>query len=199
MRIGFWCWAVLAVLLSVAGCRGSGVSVTGGAPGQPAQSVGEAGAVRLTLDAQLGLFSARSQPYQSYGAPLSSFAGQKVKLAWYFTSDGGVTYEGWYLDEIRAQARPKVTGVSPNPVANGQQLTINGTGFGAGGADDFPGVTVAGTAAAVVNWTSTQIVVTVPATVASGDVVVTNHRISGDGFPVKVKLPAPGSTGLGQL
>jgi bacillopeptidase F len=148
---------------------------------------------------QLGIWSARNQPYSSYGANLNSYAGQKVKLAWYFSADGGLTYEGWYLDEVRLQARPKVTSAIPNPVTNGQQLTINGTGFGGGTAHDFPAITISGTAATVISWNDTQIKVTVPAAVPSGDIVITNHGMVGDGFPLKVKLPAPGTTGLGQL
>lgn len=68
-------------------------------------------------------------------------------------------------------AGPLVTAISPvtGPVAGGGSMTITGTGF-----SSSPTVTIGGNTATVSSFTSTQIVVTIPAGVAGQrDVVVT--------------------------
>jgi hypothetical protein len=39
-------------------------------------------------------------PVASYGGSLAAYSGQTVKLRWRFSSDGGVTGKGWWVDDI---------------------------------------------------------------------------------------------------
>ncbi|MBZ0114544.1 MAG: choice-of-anchor B family protein [Thermoanaerobaculia bacterium] len=38
--------------------------------------------------------------WTEYTADLSGFAGQEVQVRWLFSTDGGLTLEGWYVDDI---------------------------------------------------------------------------------------------------
>jgi choice-of-anchor B domain-containing protein len=38
--------------------------------------------------------------WTEYTADLSAFAGQEVQIRWIFSTDGGLTEEGWYVDDI---------------------------------------------------------------------------------------------------
>jgi hypothetical protein len=40
-------------------------------------------------------------PWAQYTTDLSAFAGQTVRIRWRFTSDGGVEFQGFYLDDIQ--------------------------------------------------------------------------------------------------
>lgn len=51
-----------------------------------------------------------SSGWHFYSVDLTSYAGQNVKLAFLFTSDGSVTYAGWYIDDIT------ITVQEPEPV-----------------------------------------------------------------------------------
>jgi len=148
---------------------------------------------------QLASYSATNQGWQSGGSRLDSYLGQKIKLALFFESDGGLVHDGWWVDELRVDPAPQISEVTPDPVRNSQNVTISGSGFGAGGASDFPRVTISGTQASVVSWSDTSITATVPASVASGNVLVYRHGIASDGHSLHVKLPPPNLGGLGQL
>src|SRR5207253_368361 len=43
---------------------------------------------------------------------LSAYAGQSVQFRFHFTSDGGVTETGWFLDDIAVEQKP-VLALSP--------------------------------------------------------------------------------------
>jgi bacillopeptidase F (M6 metalloprotease family) len=44
--------------------------------------------------------SAAQLTWQQKSISLAAYAGQTVKLAWRYGSDGGVDNEGWYVDDI---------------------------------------------------------------------------------------------------
>jgi IPT/TIG domain-containing protein/glucodextranase-like protein/Big-like domain-containing protein/VCBS repeat protein/uncharacterized protein DUF4329 len=67
--------------------------------------------------------------------------------------------------------QPMITGLSPTSGNAGQSVTISGGGFGA--TQGSSTVTFSGVAASPNSWSATSIVVPVPATATSGDVVVT--------------------------
>ncbi|MCH7471559.1 M6 family metalloprotease domain-containing protein [bacterium] len=162
------------------------------------------GRVYVTTDlvnwTQLLVFSRRNQfSWRADGALLDSYAGQVVKLAFFFESDGGLVRQGWWLDDVQAGEAPQITDVSPASVINGATITISGTGFGGGGASDFPSVMVSGYVASVDSWTDTEITATVPEDSNSGKVVVTRHGMVSDGFGILVILPPPVLTDVGQL
>jgi immune inhibitor A len=153
----------------------------------------------LSTWTQLAVYSATNQGWQSGGARLDSYNNQRVKLAFCFESDGGVVEEGWYVDQLRLAAAPQISSITPNPVRNGQNVTITGSSFGSGPADDFRRVTISGTNASIVSWGDTSITATVPANVASGSVIVYRRGVASDGYALTVKLPPPNLGGLGQL
>jgi immune inhibitor A len=148
---------------------------------------------------QLALYSATNQPWQSGGARLDGYNGQRVKLAFYFESDGGVVKEGWYTDELRVDPAPQIAGVSPSRRRVGQQFTISGSGFGGGAASDFPRVTVNGVTASTSAWSDTSITATVPSGASSGNVIVYRHGIPSDGASLTVILAAPALQNLDQM
>src|SRR6266496_4347645 len=75
-----------------------------------------------------------------------------------------------------------ITSISPNPVAVGAQLTINGSGFGTSqGSYGF--VSMQNVHGTVVSWSDTQIVVTVPANTVSGNLYVQQNGVSSNTKP----------------
>ncbi len=48
-----------------------------------------------------GAFNGVRRQFQTYTSDLSAFAGQTVQLRWVFSSDPGLEFEGFYLDNIR--------------------------------------------------------------------------------------------------
>jgi len=160
------------------------------------------GRVYITTDltnwTQLFVYSRENQGWRAAGDRLDSYDGDLVKLAFFFESDGGLVEGGWWLDEFTVDAAPQITDVSPASIVNGDTITITGTGFGNGPANDYPTVLVNGTAESHSSWSDTSISVVVD-DASSGDVVVIRHGIESDGFAITVK-PAPVSiTDLDQL
>jgi len=88
---------------------------------------------------------------------------------------------------------PSITGLSPNTGPVGTPVTISGTNFG--GSQGTSTVTFGGAAAATNSWGATQIVATVPAAAATGNVVVTVNGVPSNGSNFTV-LPTPSITGL---
>ena len=48
-----------------------------------------------------GAFTGDQDTFRSYSSDLSGFAGQEVMVRWSFTSDPGLEFEGFYLDNIQ--------------------------------------------------------------------------------------------------
>ena len=147
---------------------------------------------------ELAYFSAYNRPWQASGERLDDYIGDKVKLAFVFTSDGGLTVDGWWLDEIEADWAPQITGVAPTKVLPGDSITITGTGFSGGATHDFPTVKINGVTASHTSWSDTSITATVPDT-SSGDVVVILHGIPSDGYAITVRPLPVELEGLEQL
>jgi immune inhibitor A len=148
---------------------------------------------------QLHVFTGENQnAWREAGARLDSYLGQNIKLAWFFEADGGVDEKGWYVDEMVLQEAPQISSVNPGSVVNGAQITITGTGFGSNLPVDFSKVYVSGFQASIGSWTDSQIVCTVPANSASGNVQVGRRGILSDGYAITVKLAPPNLTGLDQ-
>lgn len=148
---------------------------------------------------QLAVYSATNQGWQAGGSRLDSYLGQRVKLAFFFESDGGVVEEGWYVDGLRIATAPLISNITPDPVVNGQTITITGTSFGSGSADDFRRVTISGSNASISSWSDTSITATVPSAAASGNVIVYRRGVPSDNYYLTIKLPPPSLGGLGQL
>ncbi len=150
----------------------------------------------LNTWSQLAVYSATNQGWQAGGYRLDAYDGQRVKLGLFFESDGGVVEEGWYVDELRVDSAPQITSLSPARRQVGQTFVVNGSGFGAGAASDFPRVTVNGLSATTSGWSDTGITVTVPAGASSGNVVVYRRGIASDGAALAIILAPPSLTDL---
>ena len=95
---------------------------------------------------------------------------------------------------------PTVTSISPNPVAVGAQLTINGSGFGASQGTGF--VSMQNVHGTVVTWSPTQIVVTVPTNVVGGFLYVQQNGADSSSVPFSIVPPtitsiSPNPVGVG--
>ena len=89
---------------------------------------------------------------------------------------------------------PSISSLAPNAGAIGSSITISGANFNTQGAGSQ--VKFAGTAATIINWTTSSITVNVPAGAISGNVVVTDAGgVQTSGVPFTV-TPAPSITGL---
>jgi RHS repeat-associated protein len=92
-------------------------------------------------------------------------------------------------DVLFTLPNPQVTGISPSSGPVGTQILINGSGFGATQGTSTltmgPNVTVAAT-----SWSDTQIAATVPATVTTAPVKVTEGGVSSN-TNIYFTLPAP--------
>jgi IPT/TIG domain/Bacterial Ig-like domain (group 2)/Galactose oxidase, central domain len=88
---------------------------------------------------------------------------------------------------------PSITTLSPTSGAVGAQVTITGTNFGS-----TQGTSTAkfnGTTAAIISWSATSIVVTVPTGATTGNVVVTVSAVASNGVSFTV-VAAPSITSL---
>ena len=82
------------------------ISIDGGASwslltpaeGYPETIVFNGNACGLALGT--GVFSGTDLTWDPYIVDLSAWAGQEVRLRWLFSTDGGLTEEGWYLDDL---------------------------------------------------------------------------------------------------
>ncbi|HET9298782.1 MAG TPA: M14 family zinc carboxypeptidase, partial [Candidatus Polarisedimenticolaceae bacterium] len=58
-------------------------------------------------------------PVSSYAGSLGAYAGQSIKLRWRFSSDGGVTGQGWWIDDVAVSNAVVpgtcASGTVPNP------------------------------------------------------------------------------------
>ncbi len=95
---------------------------------------------------------------------------------------------------------PAVTGLSPTSGSVGTQVQINGSGFGA--TQGTSTVTFNGTNAAIVSWSDTQVVATVPSGATSGGVKVTEGGVASNtntftvgSFVINSVSPLAGPTG----
>lgn len=102
---------------------------------------------------------------------------------------------------------PTFTSFSPTRRVAGEQVTINGTGFGAARGSSkvtFDGLPV--DVSNYVTWTATQLIVEVPAGAKSGTITVkivdasvgSNQDSATSASNVKIILPPPDITGIGQ-
>jgi hypothetical protein len=82
---------------------------------------------------------------------------------------------------------PQITGISPNAVAPGMQMTITGTGFGATQGSGF--VATANTNGNVVSWSDTQIVITIAPGTSKGQVYVQQGGVNSS--PVNFTMIPP--------
>ena len=88
---------------------------------------------------------------------------------------------------------PSLTSLSPTSGVVGTSVTINGTNFGSTKGSST--VTFNGTAATPTTWSSTRIVVPVPAGASTGSVVVTVNGLASNSLPYTV-LIAPSVTSV---
>lgn len=80
---------------------------------------------------------------------------------------------------------PVITSISPNPAGRGSLVTISGSGFSSGGSVNFNG-----TAASLVDWTATSIILFVPDNATSGSVTVTANELTSNSVEFVVSPPA---------
>ncbi len=81
---------------------GSWTRLTPNAPGYPDTISNGGNACGTALGNGTPAFSSENQlvTWQQRTVNLSAWAGQAVRLAWRYGTDGGVTGEGWYVDDI---------------------------------------------------------------------------------------------------
>jgi hypothetical protein len=112
-----------------------------------------------------------------------------------------VTTPGGPSNGMQFTPKPNIILIHPWPAWHDGEVTITGTSFGAEQGDSTlelgGGVLVGGTD--ITSWSDTLIVATVPATAQSGDVVVTVNAVDSDGYYLRIGLPPPEITGMGQL
>jgi subtilisin family serine protease len=125
---------------------------------------------------------------------LTPYKDDPLRLKFLFTSDGdGSVGTGWYIDDYEVlDANPTLASLSPTSGLPGGALTINGSHFGL--VQDDSTVTFAASgggrvAATVTAWSDTQIQVTIPATVASGNVIVNVLGFDSNGLPFTYANP----------
>ncbi|HEX5042862.1 MAG TPA: M14 family zinc carboxypeptidase [Candidatus Polarisedimenticolaceae bacterium] len=76
-------------------------------------------------------------PASPYTGSLAAYAGQSVKVRWRFSSDGGVTGQGWWIDDVSVSNAvipgTCATGTAPNPkeVSASGGMTASRTASGA--------------------------------------------------------------------
>ena len=145
-------------------------------------------------------FSGQDQPWEFIAGDLAAYSDQNVKLAWYFDADGGLTYTGWWLDNAEVNTKPTITSLNPARAKLGDTVVITGTGFGDGVAFETPLVTVGGITASSSSWTDTEITITVPSGVVSGDnVVVSRGGVASDGAELRIILAPPVLDDVGEI
>ena len=110
-----------------------------------------------------------------------------------------ITYEDFlYIDDelpSSNQDLPTITSVSPDPVARGATLTINGTNL-----ESVYVVTLAGIPATITSQTTNQIQVTVPIGTPLGDVEIIAENLAGQATStVEVVLAAADIPGSGMI
>ena len=91
--------------------------------------------------------------------------------------------------------RPQITSVSPSSGGSGTQVTVNGSNFGGTQTQGLTNgskssIYFNGLSAAVVSWSDTQIVATVPSTATTGPVTV-NGFAGGSNVDVVFSMPNP--------
>jgi hypothetical protein len=69
------------------------LNMTEPTPGQPVNACG--------YRASQGAFTGNQLSFRNYASDLSAFAGQEVQIRWSFTSDPGLEFDGFYLDNIQ--------------------------------------------------------------------------------------------------
>jgi immune inhibitor A len=155
----------------------------------------------LSSWSELANFSLENKPWEARQYSIGGYANQKVKIGFFFESDGGVVEQGWNLDNVEVRSAPQITTLSPSRILIGQtpEITINGNSFGATTELFTHIVTVCGVNATIVSWTPTQIKVNCPAGLASGNVVVTRGGVDGNSKYLAFILGAPNLGGVGQL
>lgn len=133
------------------------------------------------------------------GANLDPWLGQRIKLGWYFYSDGGVNGDGYWLDEVVLRESPRIDSVNPITLHDGDAFTVTGEFFGEPLPVDLGQVQIGGVDALITDWTPTVIQATVGVGSPSGNVVVLSRGIPSNGILVKVLLDAPSLLELGEI
>ncbi len=79
---------------------------------------------------QLASYSGSSGAMEAETLSLDAYAGQTVYLRFRFTSDGSVTRDGWYIDDIEVQKDVPLEGVHMSLLGTQVADTLNGDGDG---------------------------------------------------------------------
>jgi IPT/TIG domain-containing protein len=133
--------------------------------------------------------------FNGTSAPITSWSATSIAVivpagassGFVVVSASGVNSNGWTFD-----VTPIITTLSPTSGAIGAAVTITGNNFGPSQGNSV--VRFDGYPASVVSWSPTSIVVTVPNTAATGNVVVdVGDNSNGSRFTV---VPAPSITSL---
>jgi M6 family metalloprotease-like protein len=143
---------------------------------------------------QLGSWSAYNQPWQWHGSRLDAYAGQPIKLRWFFESDVLIVEEGWWVDDAGVHSAPLISSVNPERIPRGDtpEVTVSGSGFGDASLLEQASLTLDGTPLTTTTWGDTQITFDLPGGATSGELVVTRRMLSSDPYWLQVILP-PGS------
>jgi len=137
---------------------------------------------------------------------LSAFAGDpEIKVAFMLSSDGGVTYQGYWVDYVGVLVAPEITSCDPpsGRVNVGSTFKLLGSGFGR--PDAGSGITVPN-ASGDVNiasgdcslWTDGEIDFTVPDGSKLGTITLAEHSLSSSWDSFTPVLPPPDINNLQQ-
>ena len=173
--------------------------------------VGELALVRYdgtdTLELPLAEFRDSVGSWTRLTYDLTPYKSDQLRFKFAFTSDSdGTVGTGWYIDDFEIiDANPTLTNLVPSTGLPSDTITINGSNFGT--LQDDSTVTFAASgggrvAATVTSWSDTAIQVTVPATVASGNVIVNVLGFDSNGLPFTYANPtlstvSPDRTNIG--
>lgn len=96
-------------------------------------------------------------------------------------------------DVVFTMSNPTITGLSPSSGPVGTQIQINGSGFGA--TQNGGTVTINSVSAAIVSWSDTQVVATVPVSATTGPVKLTTGGVASN-TTATFTIPQPQITSI---
>ena len=187
------------VYFTIPGPQITSVVPSSGAPGIPVTINGSGFRSTQTVGQNTS-----SVKFNGFGAPITSWSDTQIVATLPASATTGPVIVAGVPGTSNANfvfttANPIVTSLSPSSGPAGTQVSINGSGFGATtGIANFSTV-----AAAIVSWSDTQIVATVPTTVRSGGVSVTTSSITSNSNiiftipPPQITSIVPSSGGAG--
>ncbi len=189
------------VIVTVGGVASNGVSFT--VPPTPtinslSPSSGQIGASVTITGTNFGTTQGTSTvTFNGVSATASNWSSTSLTVSVPITTTGNVvvTVGGVPSNAVSFTVLPpSITSLTPSSGQVGTSITIAGSGFGPSQASST--VSFNGTVASPTSWTSSSIVVPVPTSATTGNVLVTVAGMSSNGISFTVTPPPPSITSL---